>query len=118
MNDDLDPPRVYYSFKPTEHRRVSEADATEHPEPIDVRKILKDNVAAEGRSAAGRSKPTAWKARRKRDYLLLLTIPNLIIAVILVLLPKNAATLVFGLSTIVLYSIALTWLMWVVMGDD
>lgn len=116
--DEPDPPRVHYSFKPTEHPRLSDKDKTRHPEPIEVEKILRDNLAAEKARRAARPPPAAWRSRRMRDYSLLIIVPNAIIAVIMYLLPRHELIPVFGFSLMALYSLGITWIMWVVMDRD
>jgi hypothetical protein len=116
--DDPDPPRVHYSFKPTEHRRLSEKDKSENPEAIEVKKILRDNLAAENARLAARPPPPAWRSRRLRDYALLVTLPNAIIGLAIFLLPRHPLIPVFGLSLVALYTLGITWIMWVVMDRD
>jgi hypothetical protein len=116
--DEPDPPRVHYSFKPTEHPRLSDKDKAEHPEPVDVKKILHENLAAEDARLAAPPSRARWRSRRTSDYLLLITVPNAIIALTMFLLPKHELIPVFGFSLMALYSLGITWLMWVVMDRD
>lgn len=116
--DEPDPPRVHYSFKPTEHRRISESDRQEHPDAIEVEKILRENLAAEAKKRAPAPQPVPWRSRRTRDYLLLLVVPCAIIGALIYFLPRHPLVPVFGLSLIALYSLGITWLMWVVMDGD
>jgi hypothetical protein len=116
--DEPDPPRVHYSFKPTDHARLSDKDKAEHPEPVEVKEILRKNLAAESARLAARSEPATWVSRRLRDYLLLITVPNAIIAVIMYFLPKHDLIPIFGFSLMALYSLGITWLVWVVMDGD
>lgn len=116
--DDPDPPRVFYKFKPTEHRRVSESDKQEHPEAIEVEKILRENLAAEEAKRARHSPPETWRSRRTRDYVLLLAIPNALIGALILFLPRHPLVPVFGYSLMALYSLGITWIMWVVMDRD
>lgn len=118
MKDDPDPPRVRYSFKPTRHESLSEEDKLKHPKPIDVRQILRDNTAAGGKPPPDSRPAARWRSRRRRDCLLLLAIPNLVIAAVLFLAPRHELALVLGISAMALYSLAVAWLMWGVMGDD
>jgi len=116
--DEPDPPRVHYSFKAKDHPRLSEKDKAEHPAPIEVKEILRENIAAEEARLAARPAPAAWKSRRTRDYLLLLIIPNAVFAAIMYFLPRHELTPVFGFSLMALYTLGITWLMWVVMDRD
>lgn len=118
FRDPSDPPRVHYSFKPTEHGRVSDQDKAAHPDSIDVRKILKDNVTSEARRHSSNSRPENYKSRRKRDYLILVTIPNVLLAIPIVVFRTHSFFLIAGLSLMVLYTAIVTWVIWFVMDDN
>ena len=84
----------------------------------DVHAILRANVARDearglNQVIPGRRRPS----RRKRDFWLLFIGGNLLVVATVSGLHRNAVTLVFGLATIVLFSLGLIWVMWVVMDD-
>lgn len=85
-------------------------------ESIDVPAILKANQNVQ----AVFEEPvdcTPRRSRRKRDYWTVLMAGNALLAGAVAVLPKNPMVLVCGLSGVVLFSIGVTWVMWVVMGD-
>lgn len=84
--------------------------------PIDVFDILRENQQA----SVPTEKPPSLerqKSRRARDYWLTLVAGNAAIATLVAVMHKNLVVLVFGLSGAVVFSIGLTWVMWVVMDD-
>ena len=116
--DDPDPPRVYYKFKQPQHERLTDKDKEAHPEAIEVKQILRDNLAAEQARLAKKPGPPRWRSRRNRDYLFMITIPNGILALLTFALPRSPIPQLFGISAMVLYSIAITWVMLFVMDRD
>jgi hypothetical protein len=117
MNDDFDPPRVHYKFRPTEHPRVTDKDKMEHPAAIDVKQILHENFIAGGGKTAPKLRPVEWKSRRWRDYLFLIAAPNAIIGLLIYLAPRHELIPLAGFSLMVLYSLGVTWLVWVIMDE-
>lgn len=115
--DDPDPPRVRYGFKPTDRPRLTDKDKEAHPEPIEVKQILRENLAAEQAKLAKKPEAPRWRSRRRRDYLLMITIPNAIVAA-LIMIPDFPLPQLFGISAMVLYSITITWVMLFVMDRD
>ena len=60
---------------------------------------------------------TPRKSRRFRDYLAALVVGNAAIGGLILVLPKNAVTLAFLLSGAALYSLGVSWVIWMVMDD-
>ena len=116
--DDPDPPRVYYKFKPTRHERLTDKDKEAHPEPIEVKQILRENLIVEEAKLAKKPEPRRWRSRRNRDYLIMITVPNAIVALITFGIPNSPFPRWFGLSVMALYSVTVTWVMLFVMDRD
>ena len=56
-------------------------------------------------------------SRRKRDYWIMLIAGNALIVGGVALARFNPISLIFGVSGVVMLSLALTWVMWFVMDD-
>ena len=133
------PPRDFH-FKPTEFETANRpTDETAADAPPDVRAlnrlagppvssapthtenevhaILRANLARAQARGEHEVVPTHRISRRRRDYWLLLTGGNALIVGLVLILPKNVMTVVFGFSGMIFVSLALTWIMWVVMDD-
>jgi len=84
--------------------------------PIDSIEILRQNQKA--RSPTEQPVNLAPpQSRRRRDYWTILIAGNAAIATMVAVMHKNVAVLVFGLSGAVVFSIGVTWVIWVVMDD-
>lgn len=138
-------PRREFQFKPTEFETTNRpADDTPGNASIDVQQIhrqatppssppvapapkpaenevhaiLRANLAQANAKGQNEVIPESRRpSRRKRDYWLLLVGGNLAVAGAVSLMHKNVVTLAFGFSAMVFCSLALTWVMWVVLDD-
>lgn len=113
MSDENTPAR--YRLKPKEFARTNE-DANRRTQPIQVEKILQENLrqaAAAEEELDLRRKPS----RRRRDYYLLLLAGNGGLLALLAWLPSDPLIRLFVYSAMGVYSVALTWVMWAVMSD-
>jgi len=138
-------PRREFQFKPPEFERANRpVNESQDSAPIDVRQlyrqagspppapgaiapsqadneihaILRANVARAEAQGLNQVIPQRRRpSRRKRDFWLLFVSGNLLVVASVSGLHRNAVTLVFGLSAIVMFSLGLIWVMWVVMDD-
>lgn len=120
MPDEADPPRKFYGLKPKEFDRVNSAEpGSPPPAANDVFAIQRELREREIASGMDELKPMdrPKSKRRRRDYWLLLLGGNLAIIGTALIVGLNVMTIVYVFSGVVLYSIALTWVMWFVMGD-
>jgi len=137
-------PRREFRLKPAEFERVNRP-AEEHGEnaPIDVRQHLRrasgpppravptatrteNDVHGHLRTNAAQAESAGLNAvipqprrpsRRKRDYWLVLVGGNGLFASAAIFAHRDIVTLVFAFSGIILFSISLTWIMWVLLDD-
>ena len=79
--------------------------------------MLRENVAREKALGLNEVIPRRRPSRRKRDYWLLLVGGNLLVLGAVSVMQRNIVTLAFGFSAMVFCSLALTWIMWVVLDD-
>ncbi len=95
------------------------APADGGPPPVDVRQILRDNVARAGAAGLNELAPApARRSRRSRDFWLLLISTNLFFGGIAIWVgPSVPIPFVSALAGMAFVSAALTWVMWVVMDD-
>ncbi|MEX0325392.1 MAG: hypothetical protein AB3N33_04820 [Puniceicoccaceae bacterium] len=83
--------------------------------PVDARQILQENTE---KGLANESFTITERPRRKRrDYLVLMVLGNLLLLIPLLLFLPNLFISVSCLSGMVLYSVGISWVMWGVMGD-
>lgn len=116
------PPRKF-EFKPKAFERVNEprpeaaADAVPPPAANDVFAIRQELRAREIAAGFDELKPTERprSTKRRRDYWLLLLAGNAAIVGTAALVGANVMTVVYAFAGVVLYSLGLTWTMWVVM---
>lgn len=88
------------------------------PAENDVHAILRDNLAAATAAGLNEVRPVVRRpSRRRRDYWLVLIGFNLLIVAFVLLPGPNVISMLFGFGGIVLFDLALTWIMWVVMDD-
>jgi hypothetical protein len=142
-SDPPETPKPAFRFKPTEFERANrplgEPDKTpaidvrdlyQHanavsaasPQPArvenEVHAILRANLVQADEAGLNAVELTPQRAsRRKREYWLLLVGGNLLIAALVFGLSRNVVVLVFAGSGMIFYSLALTWIMWMVMDD-
>lgn len=120
MPDEAGPPRKVYGLKPKEFERVNTAEpGPAAPRANDVFAIQREQREREIASGMDELKPNdrPQSKRRRRDYWLLLLGGNLALIAAALLAGLNVVTAVYVFSGVVLYSIALTWIMWFVMDD-
>ena len=117
MSDDAEPEPPKHVLKPTSFERVNAPLFEELSEPIEVKTILKDNLAVREAAAPFVLNLERKKSRRKRDYLFLLVGGGAAILLLKWALPPYPLLHVLGWSCLGLYSLGLTWLMWGVMDD-
>lgn len=141
MPDEPDPPRKNYGFKEREFKRDSRRASSVPPmptatdlaklaggpvvagapksapkagDPNDVHAILAANRAVERKFGGDEVKPTTTGSRKKRDYWLVFLSLDIVFGGIVALGIKQANPffLVFGLTGMVIFGIAITWIMW------
>lgn len=84
-------------------------------ERTDVSEILKENTA---NHEAGKDwSVTERKSRRKRDYIALMILVNLLLLIPIILQPANIFVVACCVSGMVVLSGGLTWILWGVMSD-
>ncbi|MGB0371035.1 MAG: hypothetical protein ACPGN3_06755 [Opitutales bacterium] len=91
-------------------------ETPEEDKPIDVMDILKENleVSKKNEKAIDIVKK---KSKRKRDYWLILILTNLIFGGLAITFSSSVVALVYILSGALIFSVAFTWIMWVVLSD-
>ncbi|MEO6002585.1 MAG: hypothetical protein ABIZ04_16005 [Opitutus sp.] len=117
MADDPKPKRE--KLEPGQHtfERVNAPLSEEKTEPIKVDQILRDNLRVREETKPFELDLRRQTSRRKRDYLLLLAGGNALIVLAFSFAPKDPLLRVLCWSSLALYSLGLTWLMWGVMDD-
>lgn len=85
-------------------------------DPNDVHVVLQQNRAVEQKLGLNELQIKEIKSRRKRDFLLMLLGGNLLIVTLIIITGFNVISVIFGFAGIVIFSLALTWIMWQVMG--
>jgi predicted phage tail protein len=114
-----DPPRKIYTTKPREFERVNAppgnkaGKSTEH----DVYAILQQNRSVERQAGLNEVEIRPVRSRQKRDYWLLLVLGNALFGLVGWIARNNAFFFVSAVSGAVIFSVGLTWIMWVVMND-
>jgi hypothetical protein len=124
MADELTPAPKKYGFKPKEFERVNALHPTGDAAPpsppendvFALRQGLREREKAAGfdlLTPPDRPRPN----RRRRDYWFVMLTTNgvLIPLAIWGLTTKNAALFVYALAGVVLISLAVSWLLWVVL---
>ncbi len=142
MADEADPPRKNYGFKEREFKRDNRpASASQPPmpsatdlaklaggpvvssapknqpkasDPNDVHAVLAANRAVERKFGGDNVKFTTTGSRKKRDYWLVFLAAEVVFGGIVALgvRQSNPFFLVFGLTGMVIFGIAITWIMW------
>lgn len=84
-------------------------------EKIDASEILKSNL--DKQEANKEFFVTEPKRRRKKDYITLMVLVNLVLLMPIILQPTNIFVIVYCVSGMILISGGLTWVMWGVMSD-
>ena len=137
-----DPPRKNYGFKDRQFQRDNVRASTDAPmptakelaimagppkpgakgptgpkatDPNDVFAVLEENRATERRLGKDEIVVKKLKSKRRRDYLLLLVLGNLLIVALVALGGFNPISMIFGLAGIIMLSLGATWIMWFVM---
>jgi hypothetical protein len=137
-----DPPRKNYGFKEREFIRDNRRTSGDAPlptakelaimagpatpaakgpagpkagDPNDVFAVLEENRAKERRLGKDEIVVRKIKSKRRRDYLLLLVLGNLLIVSMVALGGFNPVSMIFGLAGIIVLSLGATWIMWFVM---
>jgi hypothetical protein len=105
-----------FTLKEKTFERVNMPATESASPPHDVYQILKQNKTIAD-STAEPLDLTPRRSRRTRDYLMVMVLGNAAIIGAILVLPKNAVTLAFGFSGAVLYSVGISWVVWVVMDD-
>jgi hypothetical protein len=106
-----------HALKPKPFETVNAPLSQEPSQPIRVEDILKDNLAVREAIAPLELDLERKISKRKRDYLFLLVAGNLAILVVIYFLPRDPLLRTLGYSMLALYTFALSWIMWAVMGD-
>ncbi|MEO7412496.1 MAG: hypothetical protein ABIZ81_03995 [Opitutaceae bacterium] len=120
MRDEPDPPRKIYELGKAEFKRVNATPATAGaaaPAPAqDVQAHLRDNLARAKAAGLNELAPQPPRAsRRKRDYWTLFLIGNGFFGIAVAYWGPQSMPGAFAFSGMILFSAAITWLMWVVM---
>lgn len=145
--DKPDPPPRTYGFKPKEFERLNAPSSAAAPaptaqdlarlsgpvrapspapaptatpkpgDPNDVLTLLQQNRRVEHHHGGDQVQVRPIRSRRRRDYWLLLLVGNFIFVALPVVLGLNAVTVISAFAGLVLFNLALTWIMWIVMSD-
>ena len=84
----------------------------------EVHAMLRENLAHANAAGLNELKPLAQKiSRRRRDYWVALVGGNGLLAALVLITFPNIVSLCFGVGGMLFYSLALTWLMWVLLDD-
>ena len=116
MTDSPESGKSKFTFKAKPFERVNPLGPEGRAPSNDVHSILEQNKVVADASAEP-LEFTPRRSRRKSDYVFAMICGNAAMIVIVAFLPKNAVTLAFGFSGMVLYSVGVTWVMWMVMDD-
>lgn len=107
-----DPPKLVLRTKDVERNRADGPSAT--PDPNGATAHLQTNLTAHREIDLAPSTRPEIPRPRAHNFAVKLLVGNLIIVGLFLIFPKNVFTAVFALSGIVLFSIGLTWTVWVV----
>jgi hypothetical protein len=107
-------PDVPAAFKPPPG--ASAGGVNRAADPNDVYAVLQQNRAKENQFGLNEVQIKEIKSKRKRDFWLMLVGGNLFIIGLVFITGFNVASVIFGLSGIVMLSLGLTWVMWHVMN--
>jgi len=118
MPDEPDPPPKKLALKRAEFESVNEPASAAAPPDNDAMDILRRNREHEVKIGYAElpPPPTQRISRRNREYLLILTVGNLIIGTLL-FFSGDSATFVFLIAGMALLSAGLTWVMLFVIDD-
>ena len=93
---------------------MTEDQPEQEPPPMDVREILQDNLRHR------KDKPIEIErtsSRRNRDYIVVTILANLLLTGLFFLGSRNAVSVIFFLSGLVILNGALAWVMFAVISD-
>lgn len=102
---------------PREHAAGGASAKADDPnDVVSIRHELRDREKAEGQD---RMEIRKRKSRRKRDYLLVMTVLNVGFGAVLAygILHRNPVLMIYAFSGMVLSSVGVTWVMWFIMSD-
>ena len=117
MSENAGQDRANFVLKPKTFESVNAPLKDEPTKPINVHTILQDNLAARPNVAPLVLNFDKKLSNRKRDYLILMFVGNALLLVLMHFLPKDPLIRVLAWSGLALYSAAVTWIVWGVMGD-
>ena len=116
MSDPTESGKSKFRLKAKSFVCVNAPQAESSAGPTSVHAMLEQNKTI----AEAGSKPLAppvKRSRRRKDYILAMIGGNAVMILAIAILPKNPVVLIFGFSGVVLYSVGITWVMWMVMDD-
>ena len=112
---DPDKAPVHFTLKPKEFERVNPASDARAPDSIEVKDLLKINMAYESKTSPAVELPAKRASRKPYEYALLMILVNGTLGALILFAPKVPTFYVPGGAGMVLFSVGLTWMMWVVM---
>jgi hypothetical protein len=115
MHDEPEPPRQKYELKPKAIERINPPAGSPVEDPLVVSDMLRQNVANDPTSTELPDMPEPPKSYRLRDYILLLVVGNGAFLSAFAVFPRNPVVVIFVLSGMTIFTIAVSWVMWVVM---
>jgi hypothetical protein len=104
-----------FKYKLKKVRETLDSQDEEKYEKIDASEILKSNL--EKQEANKEFIVTEGKSRRRRDYITLMLVVNIVLLIPILFQPTNIFVIVYCISGMILLSGGLTWIIWVVMSD-
>ncbi|MBL9205718.1 MAG: hypothetical protein JNN01_11570 [Opitutaceae bacterium] len=107
-----DPPKLALRTRGTERNRADGPSTA--PDPNGATAHLETNLTAHREIDLAPSTRPDTPRPRARNYAVRLLVGNFVMVGLFLIFPKNVVTAVFALSGIVLFSIGLTWTVWVV----
>jgi hypothetical protein len=147
VSDESDPPRKFYGLKPKEFETVNPPASSapvdslptsvqDHireanrvvvpatpstptaPRDNDVQAMLRDNLARANAAGLNDLQPKVKRpSKRKRDYWLLFTTVNAVLAYVAFRPGAGIVELAYGVAGMLLFTITLTWTMWFILDD-
>lgn len=116
MSENAEQDRANFVLKPKTFESVNAPLKDEPSKPINVHTILKDNAHVHRAVAPLVLNFDKRLSNRKRDYLILMIAGNAALLVLMHFLPKDPLIRLLAWSGLALYSAAITWIIWGVMG--
>jgi hypothetical protein len=120
MPDEPDPPRKFYQLGKAEFARANPEAGTPEaaaPQP-DAKAILQGNLSRANAAGLNELVPKAKRAsRRRRDFWILFLLGNGFFGGSLAYFGMTTIVGVFAVGGIIVFSCALTWVMWFIMED-